>query len=208
MDCSPPGSSIRGIFQARVLEWGAIVFSAIPSLFSTSGTMWNRVDTYQIFVQKHCWIDEYSYSWNVGHLSLYSMPNLGEKPCLILRKMYQSGMLALVHLSQVLGEWGWVGTFWRNARNVVVSQVREAGSLSESCLVRPLAVRDESVSPESCKMGTQVEGSKTSHLFQHFVHFRRFVLLCRAFRVSGTCNSIMRISDQKLILRTESSHDT
>ena len=27
MDCSPPGSSFRGIFQARVLEWGAIAFS-------------------------------------------------------------------------------------------------------------------------------------------------------------------------------------
>ena len=27
MDCSLPGSSIHGIFQARVLEWGAIIFS-------------------------------------------------------------------------------------------------------------------------------------------------------------------------------------
>ena len=27
MDCSPPGSSIHGIFQARVLEWVAIAFS-------------------------------------------------------------------------------------------------------------------------------------------------------------------------------------
>ena len=27
MDCSPSGSSIHGIFQARVLEWGAIAFS-------------------------------------------------------------------------------------------------------------------------------------------------------------------------------------
>ena len=27
MDCSLPGSSIYGIFQARVLEWGAIAFS-------------------------------------------------------------------------------------------------------------------------------------------------------------------------------------
>ena len=27
VDCSPPGSSVRGIFQARVLEWGAIAFS-------------------------------------------------------------------------------------------------------------------------------------------------------------------------------------
>ena len=28
MDFSPPGSSIHGIFQARVLEWGAIAFSS------------------------------------------------------------------------------------------------------------------------------------------------------------------------------------
>ena len=27
MDCSPSGSSVHGIFQARVLEWGAIAFS-------------------------------------------------------------------------------------------------------------------------------------------------------------------------------------
>ena len=27
MDCSPPGSSVHGIFWARVLEWGAIAFS-------------------------------------------------------------------------------------------------------------------------------------------------------------------------------------
>ena len=29
MDCSLPGSSVHGIFQARVLEWGAIAFSMI-----------------------------------------------------------------------------------------------------------------------------------------------------------------------------------
>ena len=27
MDCSPPGSSVHGIFQARGLEWGATAFS-------------------------------------------------------------------------------------------------------------------------------------------------------------------------------------
>ena len=27
MDCGPPGSSIHGVFQASVLEWGAIAFS-------------------------------------------------------------------------------------------------------------------------------------------------------------------------------------
>ena len=29
MDCSLPGSSVHGIFQARVLEWGAIAFSML-----------------------------------------------------------------------------------------------------------------------------------------------------------------------------------
>ena len=29
MDCSLPGSSALGIFQARVLEWGAIAFSEV-----------------------------------------------------------------------------------------------------------------------------------------------------------------------------------
>ena len=32
MDCSPPGSSVCGIFQARVLEWGAIAFSLVALL--------------------------------------------------------------------------------------------------------------------------------------------------------------------------------
>ena len=31
MDCSPPGSSVHGIFKARVLEWGAIAFSDIST---------------------------------------------------------------------------------------------------------------------------------------------------------------------------------
>ena len=33
MDCSPPGSSIRGIFQAGVLEWGAIALSVKYSTY-------------------------------------------------------------------------------------------------------------------------------------------------------------------------------
>ena len=36
MDCSPPGSSIHGIFQARVLEWVAIATS--------------QASTYQLFI--------------------------------------------------------------------------------------------------------------------------------------------------------------
>ena len=32
MDCSQPGSSVYGIFQARVLEWCAIAFSTMYSI--------------------------------------------------------------------------------------------------------------------------------------------------------------------------------
>ena len=40
VDCSPPGSSAHGIFQARILEWGAIAFSdpgSIPGLGRSAG---------------------------------------------------------------------------------------------------------------------------------------------------------------------------
>ena len=30
LDCSPPGSSVHGIFQARILQWVSISFSNIP----------------------------------------------------------------------------------------------------------------------------------------------------------------------------------
>ena len=46
MDCSPPGSSVRGIFQARVLEWGAIAFSIFS--FSSVPLMeksWSRTQS-------------------------------------------------------------------------------------------------------------------------------------------------------------------
>ena len=33
MDCSLPGSSVHGIFQAKVLEWDAIAFSSVFSTF-------------------------------------------------------------------------------------------------------------------------------------------------------------------------------
>ena len=55
MDCSLPGSSVHGIFQARILEWGAIGFPAInrsinrhrcvKSLWVKSPPRKGRVDT-------------------------------------------------------------------------------------------------------------------------------------------------------------------
>ena len=39
MDCSLPGSSVHGIFQARGLEWGAIAFSANDEGFTQINTL-------------------------------------------------------------------------------------------------------------------------------------------------------------------------
>ena len=39
MDCSLTGSSIHGIFQARVLEWGAIAFSESHHKYLANGRM-------------------------------------------------------------------------------------------------------------------------------------------------------------------------
>ena len=36
MECSPPGSSVHGIFQARVLEWGVIAFSIKGTVAATA----------------------------------------------------------------------------------------------------------------------------------------------------------------------------
>ena len=42
MDCSLPGSSVHGIFQARVLEWGAIAFSVAGATGSEKHTTPNE----------------------------------------------------------------------------------------------------------------------------------------------------------------------
>ena len=50
MDCSLPGSSVRGIFQARVLEWGAIAFSR-----------WKwRKDTYTLDLRRQSWVTDFT----------------------------------------------------------------------------------------------------------------------------------------------------
>ena len=50
VDCSPPGSSIYGVFQARVLECVAIVFSALTScLIGKTGTLGGLATAYDFY---------------------------------------------------------------------------------------------------------------------------------------------------------------
>ena len=52
MDCSPPGFSVHGIFQARVLEWGAISFTLNVFKLSHSPTVEQNDVTYSLIYNK------------------------------------------------------------------------------------------------------------------------------------------------------------
>ena len=51
MDCSLPGSSIHGIFQARVLDWGAIAFSE-SNLWDTAKAILRKIRVKIIIIIK------------------------------------------------------------------------------------------------------------------------------------------------------------
>ena len=81
MDCSLPASSVHGIFQARVLEWGAIAFSTCESTYKKNNNFQIRIfdDNYNSIVHSSqelikskypsvedwfdiCW---HIYAWNI-----------------------------------------------------------------------------------------------------------------------------------------------
>ena len=70
MDCSLPGSSVHGIIQARVLEWGAIVFSMtnldsiLKSREITLPTKVRLVKLWFGFSISHIWMWELNYKEN------------------------------------------------------------------------------------------------------------------------------------------------
>ena len=49
MDCSPPGSPVHGIFQARVLEWGAVAFSVCMLYPDEKKNFWKKEIRKKIF---------------------------------------------------------------------------------------------------------------------------------------------------------------
>ena len=53
MDCSLPGSSIHGIFQAGVLEWGAIAFSACFPLKTPKTSCYGVMPGHALFQGLH-----------------------------------------------------------------------------------------------------------------------------------------------------------
>ena len=72
MDCSPWGPSVHGIFQARVLEWGAITFSTSYCVLFNS-VQW--LSSVQLFV---CWRDCNSHNSHTLWHSYYLHFMIGE----------------------------------------------------------------------------------------------------------------------------------
>ena len=84
MDCSPLGSSIHGIFQAKVLEWGAIFFSYIDIL-GISKLKWTGMGEFDFcFVIIFCFLevkqDFKMESPSNSALMLPSTPQAGANP--------------------------------------------------------------------------------------------------------------------------------
>ena len=82
MPYDPPGSSVHGISQARILEWVAVTLSSYISLIPT---LWNTVFHVQIFIHiiYALWIVSLSYTnallfslWNKFSFICYEDPDL------------------------------------------------------------------------------------------------------------------------------------
>jgi len=66
MDCSLPGSSIHGIFQARVLEWGAIAF-----IGNIKNTHFGNI--YTVYTDYLYWSSSFSYSSSNYNLLIWDL---------------------------------------------------------------------------------------------------------------------------------------
>ena len=70
MDWSLPGSSVHGIFQATVLEWGAIAFSAMQE---SSVQSLGKEDPLEEGMATHSSILAWKIPWTEGPSGLQSM---------------------------------------------------------------------------------------------------------------------------------------
>ena len=82
MDCSPPGSPVHGILQARILEWVAISFSggSSPPRNRTWG-LWH-CEKWKWKSFSHVWLFATPWTIGVGNLSLLQgiFPTQGSNP--------------------------------------------------------------------------------------------------------------------------------
>ena len=104
MDCSPPGSSVQEIFQARILEWVAISFSWVI----------NETRFYRHYSSQFLMIANY-FATGIWILSRYTIPGLGDeglaKSCLEIPFTQKCGHKTAYHWHKV---WAvrWATEIW------------------------------------------------------------------------------------------------
>ena len=118
MDCSLPGSSVHGIFQARVLEWGAIAFSVrrhspacllylqgwhnLTYLVSIIDSKYNYMFITAILLRPLKLVGQYHLRWQIQQFTIFYFYNLSvngqSKP------KWTNGLLLLEILGLNFGE--------------------------------------------------------------------------------------------------------
>ena len=97
IDCSLPGSSIHGIFQARVLEWGAIAFSQfyfipphLPPPLSNSSRLFTRCQllrasccTVLLYTSRYCTVRLKMFSLFFMFVFMYYLCEKYHKPIMV-----------------------------------------------------------------------------------------------------------------------------
>ena len=74
MDCSPPGSSIYGIFQARALEWGAIAFSDTYTHTYTNPHTYTHIDMHTHTTHMHVYTPQtHTYIYTRAHAHTHNV---------------------------------------------------------------------------------------------------------------------------------------
>ena len=107
MDCSPPGSSIHGIFQARILEWVAIS--------SLKGSFWSRDPTHVSYISRigseilYHWATQKPLNKNMGKsdIVMASLTQIGFLRCYWAIIIYRKHLnFQAVRMSTLVLLWG------------------------------------------------------------------------------------------------------
>ena len=154
MDCSLPGSSVHGIFQARVLEWGAIAFSEAIVYGVTKSRTWLSNFTFTFHfpaLEKEMATYSSVLAWRIpGTEELGGLPSMGSH-----RVGHDWSDLAAYKLNCLLVFGFFFKCFMDKLRSVLKLQHRSPASQSGTLLTSPRGFR--------CSM------KLTVHKYEHFV---------------------------------------
>ena len=103
MDCSLPGSSIRGIFQARALEWVAIAFSNGCENWTIKKAEHQKIDAFELW----CWRRLLRVSWTARRSNQSILKEISPEYSLE-RLMLKLELQYFGHLMRITDSLNWI----------------------------------------------------------------------------------------------------